>query len=324
MGKNWEKKYDNKEAFIMKNGADLLEQLIASSNGKYNPILGFSTEELKIATNNYDERYLIKEDFYFQKVYKGFLQDRSIFVMKFDHEYPMDSNAYQYYFNNIAFASQMRHKNILKLIGCCLETQLPILVFESVDYMTLDYHICGLLRPHFDYLLLTQRLKIAMEIANAVAYLHVGFSRPIVFFGIRASTILLDEEYVPKLCDFSVAESIPEGETRIKRLIGRVSSGEIGPDHLDERTDVYSFSALLFVLLSGQRIHEFMANDRLGHENTPKRWFWEYLKKYNENYRYIEIVDPRTAGNGQCLKTEQQLQTFAKLMFKCISESADN
>ncbi|KAK4850090.1 hypothetical protein QYF36_003780 [Acer negundo] len=139
MGKNWEKKYDNKEAFIMKNGADLLEQLIASSNGKYNPILGFSTEELKIATNNYDERYLIKDDFYFQK-----------------------------------------------------------------------------------------------------------------------------------------------------------------------------------------RIHEFMANDRLGHENTPKRWFWEYLKKYNENYRYIEIVDPRTAGNGQCLKTEQQLQTFAKLMFKCISESADN
>ncbi|KAK0601546.1 hypothetical protein LWI29_025239 [Acer saccharum] len=133
-------------------------------------------------------------------------------------------------------------------------------------------------------------------------------------------------------CDFSVAESILEGETRIKRLIGRVSSGEIGPDHHDERTDVYSFGAFLFVLLSGQRIHEFMANDRLGHENTHKLWFWEYLKKYNENNRYIEIennryieiVDPRIVGNGPCLKTRQQLQAFVKLMFKCISESADD
>ncbi|KAK3200220.1 hypothetical protein Dsin_023635 [Dipteronia sinensis] len=109
-----------------------------------------------------------------------------------------------------------------------------------------------------------------MEIANAVAYLHVGFSRSIVFFGIRASAILLDEQYFAKLCDFSVAESIPEGETRIKRLIWRVSLGEIGPDDHDERTDVYSFGALLFVLLSGLRIHEFNANDHLelGHENT--------------------------------------------------------
>ncbi|KAK0599810.1 hypothetical protein LWI29_008835 [Acer saccharum] len=97
MGKNWEKKDDNKEAFIMKNGADLLEQLIASSNGKYNPIHGFSTEELKIATNNYDERNLIKDDFYFHKVYKGFLQDRLVSVMKFD-VYSMDSDAYQYCF----------------------------------------------------------------------------------------------------------------------------------------------------------------------------------------------------------------------------------
>ncbi|KAL5783709.1 hypothetical protein ACOSP7_008738 [Xanthoceras sorbifolium] len=90
--------------------------------------------------------------------------------------------------------------------------RLPILVFKPVEYRTLDHHICGLPRLHFDFLLLMQRLKIAVEIANyAVAYLHVGFARPVVFF--RALAILLDEQYVAELCDFLVAESIPEGET---------------------------------------------------------------------------------------------------------------
>ncbi|KAK3200176.1 hypothetical protein Dsin_023591 [Dipteronia sinensis] len=53
-------------------------------------------------------------------------------------------------------------------------------------------------------------------------------------------------------------------------------------------------------------------------------FFRVIFEEYNENNRYTEIVDPRIAGNGQCLKTEQQLQTFAKLMFKCISESVDD
>ncbi|KDO39049.1 hypothetical protein CISIN_1g044202mg, partial [Citrus sinensis] len=67
--------------------------------------------------------------------------------------------------------------------------------------------------------LLTNRLKIAMEIANALAYLHVGFPRPIVFKNIKLSSILFDEDHVAKLFDFSLAESILDGETHIKDAI---------------------------------------------------------------------------------------------------------
>ena len=126
---------------------------------------------------------------------------------------------YEWCLRNIVFASQMSHKNILMLIGCCLETQIPVLVFESVSSGILANYIHGPRPSHFEPFLLTHRLKIAMEIANALAYLHVGFPRPIVFKNIKLSSILFDEDHVAKLFDFSLAESIPDGETHIKDAI---------------------------------------------------------------------------------------------------------
>ncbi|KAK9219147.1 hypothetical protein WN943_007787 [Citrus x changshan-huyou] len=109
----------------------------------------------------------------------------------------------------------MSHNHILKLIGCCLETPIPILVFESVQYGTLWDRILGAPQPHFEPLLLKHRLKIAMDIVHALAYLHFGFPRPIVFRNFKTSCILFNEENVAKLFDFSLSISIPEGETHI-------------------------------------------------------------------------------------------------------------
>ncbi|KDO40153.1 hypothetical protein CISIN_1g045247mg, partial [Citrus sinensis] len=121
---------------MVRNGATVLKELIASSHGKYNPYRIFSAKELEIATNNYDEREVIKQcDFYITKLYKGFWQERLISVLKFDESLP--DSVYKYSINNIVYAAQMDHKHILKLIGCCLETPIPILVFEYGEYRTL-------------------------------------------------------------------------------------------------------------------------------------------------------------------------------------------
>ncbi|KAL5783708.1 hypothetical protein ACOSP7_008737 [Xanthoceras sorbifolium] len=205
-----------KTAFLMRNGEILLEKLIASCNGKRNPIRNFSSEEIKQATNDYDTRKVTKTDSLYE-LYGGFLRDRPISC-----------------FNNIVFASQMSHKNVLKLIGCCLETRVPILVFEPVAYRTLDDHIHGPRQPHFEPLLWTHS-------------------------GIRPSGILLDEHFVAKLFDFSLAKSIPEIETQIKDSVLRGTLGYIAPEHINtalhnEKSDVYSFGALLLVLLTGQRM----------------------------------------------------------------------
>ncbi|KAK3200133.1 hypothetical protein Dsin_023548 [Dipteronia sinensis] len=193
----------------MKNGAILLEELITSSDGKYNPFCIFSNKELKKATNNYSYPLnVIKHDAYYI-LYKGSLQERSISVMKFKDV----QDAKQFCFNNIVFAAQMNHKNVVKLIGCCLETQIPILVFESVECKTMSDRIRNEDRsPCNEW---TGRLKIAMEIANAVAHVHVGFTRPIVSKSIKLANILFDDECVAKLFDFTLSEVIPEGETHV-------------------------------------------------------------------------------------------------------------
>lgn len=194
-----EKKKKNQEKVdektFLRNGKILLEKLITSCDGKRNPIRSFSAKELKIATNNYNGHQVIASEHC--KLYKGFLENRPISVMKFGDNY--GNGEEKICFNNIIFAAQMNHRNILKLIGCCLETGIPTLVFEFVEYGTLADRICSPHVPHLEPLLWRHRLKIAMEIGNAMAYIHMGFHRPIVFKDIKLSQILFDEYKVAKL-----------------------------------------------------------------------------------------------------------------------------
>ncbi|XP_031253875.1 non-functional pseudokinase ZED1-like [Pistacia vera] len=314
-------KRQKQERFLL-NGKILLKELIASSNGKYNPIRSFTDKEIKIATNNYDQQKIITKEVIYS-LYKGFLQDRPVSVMKFSPDF-YDQAAFG--INSIVFASQMSHKNILKLIGCCLESEVHILVFESVEYGTLANHIYRSREPYFEPLLLTHRLKIAMELANAIAYLHFKFPRPIVFRMISPFTIVFNEKYVAKLCDFSNSISMPEGETHIEESKDRIIGigGFFAPERFttprfNEKVDVYSFGVLLLVLLTGLKTHEppsWITETRLD-------WNLEHaVKKYIDQERFTEIVDPIVVGSGLSPEKEEQLQAFAELAFKCLSDSA--
>ncbi|GAY60142.1 hypothetical protein CUMW_199710 [Citrus unshiu] len=270
----------DKATFVIRNGESVLKELIRASNGKYNPYCTFSAKELEIATNNYDsEKVIMKRSFY--TLYKGFCQERLISVMKFDASKP---RMYDCCINNIVYASQMIHRCFFKLIGCCLETQIPILVFEYIN--------CGSLadririqhnpQPQHEPLLLTHRLKIAKDIANAIAYLHVGFPRPVIFRDFKLSNILFNEENVAKLFDFSFSISIPEGE-----------------------------------LLTGLRAFDLA---RLN-EDDGYVALRDHVKKYFEEDRLNEIIDPLIMGDRSCSGKEQQLQAYAHLIFECVNES---
>ncbi|XP_031253830.1 non-functional pseudokinase ZED1-like [Pistacia vera] len=219
----------------------------------------------------------------------------------------------------------MSHKNILKLIGCCLESQLPILVFELVECGTLADCLYRSCEPHFEPSLLTHRLKIAMEIAHAIAYLHSGFRRPIIFRSIDPHTIVFNEQYVVKLFDFSHSIAIPEGKTHVKdEVLGRF--GFLAPEYLmtekcNEKVDVYSFGIILLVLLTGFRATESSSwitvtclNCNLEH----------VVKIYIEQDKFTKIVDPIVVGMRLSPEKEEQLQAFAELAFKCVSDSAED
>ncbi|XP_052298049.1 non-functional pseudokinase ZRK2-like isoform X1 [Citrus sinensis] len=321
----------DKRTLMLRNGATVLKELIASSHGKYNPYRIFSAKELEIATNNYDGREVIKQCiFHIYKLYKGFWQERLISVLKFDESY--SDSAYRYSINNIVYAAQMDHKHILKLIGCCLETPIPILVFEYGEYRTLPERIglCGnpQPRPQFEPLRLKHRLKIAMDIAHTLAYLHVGFPRPIVFRHVIPSRILFNEENVAKLFDFSLSISIPEGETHITDCLMQ-PRGYCAPEYVpeyvpeymrtgvfNEKYDVYTFSAVLLELLTGQGSMDLL------HTHGSVRHLIEHLNNYLQNNRFTEIADPIIVQDLSCTEKEHQLQACARLTLECLNESA--
>ncbi|KAK0602354.1 hypothetical protein LWI29_032565 [Acer saccharum] len=341
----WRKKHQeepDKITFTVKNGEILLEKFITTFDGKRNPIRNFSCEELELATNNYDTVNITMIEVYF-KFYKGFLQDRQISVLKFKSN---EEYAYDECINNIVFASQMCHRHILKLIGCCIETRVPILVFESpVKYGTLRDHIHKHHEPHFESLSWKQRLKITTEIANTFSYLHVGFAKPIVYSNMNLSHFLLEEHYVPKLFDFSFAECIPKGETQIKEAQIRGTMGNMAPEHvmksvLDEKCDVFGFGLLLLELLTGQSWLNGFLNSfakKYGDSSETEdedikcssgtedhHWLWNFVKKINEDNWFVEVVDPIIVGEGLCPEIEQQMKVFAKLAVKCLFESGED
>jgi hypothetical protein len=133
-------KKEEREKSFLRNGGILLEDLIASSNGKCNPIRNFSAEEIITATNNFHSSNIMQQSdlipylgfgFVDYVMYKGYLDDRPIIVKKFTSLFYDDDIARSHAIRDMVIATQMsNHKNVLKLLGCCLEFPIPALVHE--------------------------------------------------------------------------------------------------------------------------------------------------------------------------------------------------
>ncbi|KAG7969199.1 hypothetical protein I3843_07G018700 [Carya illinoinensis] len=283
------KRKDTEETPFMKNGRMLLEERIALFNGKCNPIRFFSAMELSTATNNYDASRLV-----------------SVKKFNIDHS-PL--TRYEDIFKDVVIGSNMSiHKNVLKLLGCCLETQWPTLVYGYVGHKNLF----ACIRDRVDCLSRYHkcRVRIAMGIANAVAYLHTTFSRPFVHRDIQSSVIILDENNVPKMVDFSLSLPIPEGQG--------LKTGFLAPDfcitgNFTEKDDVYCFGGILLVLLAGWMLNTNSTTYSEGH----------LLGWVNAGYeqRLIEIVDPELLKESV---DQQQFLTFANLALSCISNKRED
>ncbi|XVE63026.1 hypothetical protein DITRI_Ditri06bG0166600 [Diplodiscus trichospermus] len=286
---------DNNQKIFIENGGVLLEELVAFSNGRPNPIRHFSAKELLIATNYYDLRQIVVQDFHY-KLYKGYLKDFPIFVKKYDNRRLWGYSVPDPY-KDIAIGSQMSaHKNVLKVLGCCLETEIPAIVYEYTGTKTLSTCISA---TNVERLPWKCRLKIAVDIANAIAYLHTAFHRPVIHRDVCCDNIILDQNHVPKLIDFGLCISIPKGQSHV---VSSVVGGICLPlysNNITEKFDVYFFGKLLVDLLTGNKlIHEIMVYDILG---SKERW--------------TENVDSRITQEGIEV---QQLRDFVKLIFRCI------
>ncbi|CAA2994260.1 non-functional pseudokinase ZED1-like [Olea europaea subsp. europaea] len=304
--------------WYIENGGKVLEGLIAFSNGKYDiPYRVFTVEELNKATNvdfpslgDRDSRCVM---WHGTGCYiSGIFQQRSILVKKFrssglGDEWP------SFAVNDIVFTVLMnRHKNVLKVLGCCLDLETPAIIYE----IGMNY---GLLFDLLFYgnnigisLCWSNRLKIATQVANALVYLHTAFPTPIIHKNLTVRNIVIDNNGVAKLVDFSLCVALPPGESQMEvNIIG--THLYIEPDYMStgiitEKSDVYGFGIILLELLTGRPPFSFNLDD----EYPTLRDFVEHHVEKNE---LSKILDPIILG--EIGEIEHQLQAFARLALRC-------
>ncbi|EEE67579.1 hypothetical protein OsJ_25109 [Oryza sativa Japonica Group] len=218
----------------------------------------FTVAELRDATRGFVSGNFLGEGG-FGPVYKGLVGDgvkpglrpQAIAVKLWD---PEGAQGHKEWLAEVIFLGQLRHPNLVKLVGYCCEDENRLLVYEYMEHGSLENHLFKQIPAVLPW---STRLNIAVGAAKGLAFLHDA-EKPVIYRDFKASNILLDSDYKAKLSDFGLAKDGPEGDdthvsTRVMGTHGYAAPEYIMTGHLTAKSDVYSFGVVLLEILTGRR-----------------------------------------------------------------------
>nr|CAD1819273.1 unnamed protein product [Ananas comosus var. bracteatus] len=294
--------------------------------------------KLSNSTNNFSIENKLGEGG-FGPVYKGLLSDGLEIAVK-----RLSSRSGQglvEFKNEIQLIAKLQHRNLVRLLGCCVQGEEKILIYEYMPNKSLDFFLFGLyLSFYFNYCFLLfrcifcyvnlsivdqtrgaildwqKRFTIIEGIAQGLLYLHKHSQLQIIHRDLKVSNILLDSEMNPKISDFGLARIFGSNETQANtnRIVG--TYGYMSPEYASEglfsvKSDVFSFGVLLLEIVSGKRNAGF--HQYRNHFNLLG-YAWEVWKEG----KWFELIDPSLGGSS---KTNEIVRcTHAALM--CVQENA--
>lgn len=272
----------------------------------------FTLRDLEIATGYFAKENVLGEGGY-GIVYKGQLTNGTIVAVK--NLFNNLGQAEKEFRVEVEAIGRVRHKNLVRLLGYCVEGTHRILVYEYVNNGNLEQWLHGAMRQ-WGFLTWEARMKIIFGTAKALAYLHEALEPKVVHRDIKSSNILIDSEFNAKVSDFGLAKLLGSGKSHVTtRVMG--TFGYVAPEYantglLNERSDVYSFGVLLLEAITGREPVDY---GRPAAEVHLVDW----LKMMVGNRLSEEVLDP----NMEVKPSTRALKKALLVALRCVDPDAE-
>ncbi|KAJ0895411.1 putative protein kinase RLK-Pelle-RLCK-X family [Helianthus annuus] len=234
----------------------ILDKFTPRITGRKGSVTDIDYEWLISATNYFHEDNILRVETS-GNVYKARFNDHFVAAVKKLHG--PEPDAQKGFENEVDWLGKLKHQNIVNLLGYCVHDDTRFLVYEMMHQGSLDSQLHG--PTHGTALTWHRRMKVALDIARGLEYLHERCNPPVIHRDLKSSNILLDSNFNAKISNFALATTELHAKNKVK-LSG--TSGYLAPEYLSEgkltdKSDVYAFGVVLLELLIGRKPVEKMS-----------------------------------------------------------------